>query len=146
MLGTWLEFAELSEPKKSFDGCQVEVFDFALSPGQVGTLDALTTEEVKAEAQSSGLDGLAARREGKQSELFGRGHWEQRRSGTDAPWGPGLRPEKRMLEAGAVGGERTGCEGTSFDGQTRRREKTACGSLRRRQPEAGSGPIELHGR
>ncbi|CAE7367250.1 unnamed protein product, partial [Symbiodinium pilosum] len=55
----------------------VEVFDFALSPGQVGTLDALTTEEVKAEAQS---------------------HWEQRRSGTDAPWGPGLRPEKRMLE------------------------------------------------
>ena len=51
-----------------------------------------------------------------------------------------------MLEAGAVGGERTGCEGTSFDGQTRRREKTACGSLRRLQPEAGSGPIELHGR
>ena len=25
-------------------------------------------------------------------------HWEQRRSGTDAPWGPGLRPEKRTVQ------------------------------------------------
>ncbi|CAE7753930.1 unnamed protein product [Symbiodinium sp. CCMP2592] len=55
----------------------VDVFDFSLAADEVAALDALTTEEVRAEAQS---------------------HWEQRRSGTDAPWGPGLRPEKRTVQ------------------------------------------------
>lgn len=56
----------------------VDIFDFQLSSEEMAILDALTTEEVKAEA---------------------RGHWEQRRKGTPAPWGDGLRPEKRLLAA-----------------------------------------------
>jgi len=55
----------------------VDIFDFSLGSEEMDELDALTTEEVKAEAQS---------------------HWEQRRTGTPAPWGPGRRPEKRTCE------------------------------------------------
>eukprot|EP00415_Alexandrium_ostenfeldii_P004909 UN4909 len=43
----------------------VDVFDFELSLEEMAAMDALTTDEVKAEAMS---------------------HWEQRRSGTPAPW------------------------------------------------------------
>jgi len=56
----------------------VDIFDFELSPEEMSSLDALTTDAVRAEAH---------------------GHWEQRRSGTPAPWGDGLRPEKRLAEA-----------------------------------------------
>lgn len=55
-----------------------DIFNFELSDDDMSVLDALTTEEVKEEALS---------------------HWEQRRSGTPAPWGPGLRPPKRTVEA-----------------------------------------------
>lgn len=51
----------------------VQVFDFSLSSEDMAKLDALTTAEVVQEAQ---------------------GHWEQRRNGTPAPWGPGLRPRR----------------------------------------------------
>ena len=52
---------------------EVEVSDFALSAAHEAQLDALTTAEVVSEAQR---------------------HWEQRRNGTPAPWGPGLRPRR----------------------------------------------------
>lgn len=55
----------------------VSIFDFELPDEDMAALDALTTDEVRAEAM---------------------GHWEQRRTGTDAPWGPGLRPERRVLK------------------------------------------------
>mgnify|MGYP002804472967 FL=1 len=51
----------------------VDVFDFSLSEDDLQKLDALTTPEVVQEAQ---------------------GHWEQRRQGTPAPWGEGLRPRR----------------------------------------------------
>lgn len=46
-----------------------------LSAAQEAQLDALTTAEAVAEAQC---------------------HWEQRRGGTPAPWGPGLRPRRQV--------------------------------------------------
>jgi len=56
----------------------VDIFDFELSSQDMASLDALTTEAVKAEALA---------------------HWEQRRSGTPAPWGDGLRPAARPAAA-----------------------------------------------
>lgn len=55
-----------------------DIFDFELSSEDMAALDALTTDAVKEEAL---------------------GHWEQRRSGTPAPWGDGLRPLKRTIDA-----------------------------------------------
>ncbi|CAE7576108.1 unnamed protein product, partial [Symbiodinium sp. CCMP2456] len=55
----------------------VDVFDFSLGSDEVAALDTVTTHKVRAEAQS---------------------HWHLRRSGTDAPRGPGLRPEKRTVQ------------------------------------------------
>jgi len=56
----------------------VDVSDFELSPEDMASLDALTTDAVRAEAQDD---------------------WEKRRNGTSAPWGDGLRPEKRIRGA-----------------------------------------------
>lgn len=53
------------------------IFDFELTPDDMDVMDALTTEALKVEAA---------------------GHWEKRRNGTPAPWGDGLRPEKRTRE------------------------------------------------
>jgi len=54
----------------------VDIFDFSLTPEDMAALDALTTEAAKAEALH---------------------HWEERRNGTPAPWGEGLRPERRSV-------------------------------------------------
>lgn len=56
----------------------IGVFDFELSPEDVEALDALTTEDVVETARL---------------------HYETRKNGTPAPWGDGLRPEKRVLTA-----------------------------------------------
>ncbi|CAE7896897.1 unnamed protein product, partial [Symbiodinium necroappetens] len=69
---------------------EVDVFDFSLGSDEVAALDTVTTHKVRAEAQS---------------------HWHLRRSGTDAPRGPGLRPEKRTVQE-ASGRVCAGCSHT----------------------------------
>lgn len=54
------------------------IFDFDIQEKDMLILDALTTDAAKEEAH---------------------GHWEMRRNGSPAPWGDGLRPEKRLAEA-----------------------------------------------
>mmetsp|Transcript_70008 Transcript_70008/g.198418 ORF Transcript_70008/g.198418 Transcript_70008/m.198418 type:complete len:314 (-) Transcript_70008:64-1005(-) len=55
----------------------LDVFNFELPQEDMASLDALTTDD----AVKTAL-----------------GHYEKRRSGTPAPWGEGLRPEKREVE------------------------------------------------
>lgn len=52
------------------------VFDFRLSKEDMAALDSLTSQATQEEAYR---------------------HWEERRSGTSAPWGGGLRPERRQI-------------------------------------------------
>lgn len=54
----------------------ISVFDFELSAADSAAIDELTTPEAVATAA---------------------GHYEKRRSGTPAPWGDGLRPERRTV-------------------------------------------------
>lgn len=58
----------------------VDIFDFDIPEKDMQELDALTTDAAKEEAH---------------------GHWEMRRNGSPAPWGDGLRPERRLVEASA---------------------------------------------
>eukprot|EP00434_Breviolum_minutum_P042750 symbB.v1.2.038065.t1/scaffold5805.1/size23493/2 len=80
----------------------VDVFDFSLSEDDLQKLDALTTPEVVQEAQ---------------------GHWEQRRQGTPAPWGEGLRP-RREDEVVAPGSSSRSSSSHSDRGRYRSRRRS----------------------
>lgn len=57
--------------------------DFELMPHDMAALDSLTTDVAREEAHR---------------------HWEEWRNGMDAPWGSGLRPEKRTTDGPTYGG------------------------------------------